>query len=118
MARQTRAQRAARREARGGEEGAAAPPRQPDRPVANGDDSGRPERRPEPQASAPAHAHPRRFNFIRESWGELQKVEWPTQPQLIQGTVVVLVACVIVGVYLWGADQIFRRLVQNVFLGQ
>ena len=51
-------------------------------------------------------------------WAELKKVEWPTQPQLIQGTVVVLVACVIVGVYLWGADQIFQRLVQNVFLGQ
>ena len=117
MARQTRAQRAARREARG-QEGAAAPPREPDRPVANGGDSGHPERRPEPRPSAPATAHPRRFNFIRESWGELQKVEWPTQPQLIQGTVVVLVACVIVGVYLWGCDQAFRRLVQQVFLGQ
>ena len=117
MARQTRAQRAARREARG-QEGAAAPPRQPDRPVANGGDSGRPERRPEPQASAAAHAHPRRFNFIRESWGELQKVEWPTQPQLIQGTVVVLVACVIVGFYLWGVDQIIRPFVRNILLGQ
>ena len=27
-------------------------------------------------------------------------------PQVIQGTVVVLIACAIVGVYLWGADQI------------
>jgi preprotein translocase SecE subunit len=53
---------------------------------------------------------------VHESWGELQKVEWPGQSQLIQGTVVVLVACVIVGVYLFLADEIFRRLVQQVLL--
>jgi preprotein translocase subunit SecE len=54
--------------------------------------------------------------FISESWAELNKVEWPGQQQLIQGTAVVLIACVIVGAYLWGADQVFRRLVENVFL--
>ena len=54
--------------------------------------------------------------FIAESWGELKKVEWPTQSHLIQGTVVVLVACVIVGTYIWIADLVFKNLVQNVFL--
>ena len=54
--------------------------------------------------------------FVTESWGELKKVEWPGQAQLIQGTVVVLVACVIVGVYLYGADQLFKRLVENILL--
>jgi preprotein translocase subunit SecE len=54
--------------------------------------------------------------FVAESWGELKKVEWPTQSQLIQGVAVVLIACVIVGVYLWGADLVFKRLVQNVLL--
>ena len=63
-----------------------------------------------------AASHPRRFNFIRESWGELQKVEWPTQPQLIQGTVVVLVACIIVGAYLWLNDQLWKEVVQKVLL--
>ena len=58
----------------------------------------------------------RRFSFIHESWAELKKVEWPGQNQVIQGTVVVLVACLIVGAYLWGADQVFQRLVQKVFL--
>jgi preprotein translocase subunit SecE len=116
MARQTRSDRRARREARG--EDGAAPPRRPDRPAANGDGGdGRPERRPEPRASDQQHHQKRHFNFIRESCGELQKVEWPTQSQVIQGTVVVLVACIIVGIYLWGADQVFRRLVQQVFLG-
>ena len=54
--------------------------------------------------------------FIAESWGELKKVEWPSQGQVMQGTVVVLIACLIVGVYLYGADLIFKRLVQNVLL--
>jgi preprotein translocase SecE subunit len=105
----SQADRRARREARRGGEIAAAggPPRRPpDRPTAQA--------HPEPHREH----HNRRFNFIRESWEELQKVEWPTQSQVVQGTVVVLIACIIVGFYLWGADQIFRRLVQHVFLGQ
>ena len=56
--------------------------------------------------------------FVGESAAELKKVEWPGQQQLIQGTAVVLIACVIVGAYLWVADLAFKRLVQHVFLGQ
>lgn len=56
--------------------------------------------------------------FLRESWAELRKVDWPTRPQVIQGTVVVLVACAIVGAYLWGADQVLRPFVRDVLLGQ
>jgi preprotein translocase subunit SecE len=37
---------------------------------------------------------------------------------LIQGTAVVLIACAVVGTYLWLADLVFKRLVQHVFLGQ
>jgi preprotein translocase SecE subunit len=54
--------------------------------------------------------------FVSESIAELKKVEWPNQNQVIQGVVVVLIACVIVGFYLWVADQAFRHLVQDVFL--
>jgi preprotein translocase subunit SecE len=54
--------------------------------------------------------------FVSESWAELKKVEWPTQNQLIQGVVVVLIACVIVGVFLYAADLVFKRLVQDVLL--
>jgi preprotein translocase SecE subunit len=55
-------------------------------------------------------------NFVLESWGELKKVDWPGQQQLIQGTAVVLIACLITGVYLFLADQVFRRFVQHVLL--
>jgi preprotein translocase subunit SecE len=54
--------------------------------------------------------------FVAESWAELKKVEWPTQNQLIQGVVVVLIACVIVGVFLYTCDLVWKRLVQDVLL--
>jgi preprotein translocase SecE subunit len=59
-----------------------------------------------------------RRRFVVESWGELKKVDWPSQAQVIQGTIVVLIACAIVGAYLFAADQVFKRLVQNLLLGQ
>jgi preprotein translocase subunit SecE len=108
VAKQTRAQRRARR---------AQQQRQQNGAEARAARRGAPVR----PAAAPAAAAERHFpgaRFVAESWAELKKVEWPGQQQLIQGVAVVLIACVIVGFYLWGADLVFKRLVQNVFLGQ
>jgi preprotein translocase SecE subunit len=72
-----------------------------------------------PQTPQPAAAsEERRSHFLAESWGELKKVEWPGQSQVIQGTVVVLVACAVVGVFLYVNDTIWKQVVQKVFLGQ
>ena len=60
----------------------------------------------------------RRSNFFAESWAELKKVEWPGQSQVIQGTVVVLIACLVVGVYLYLNDKVWQQVVSKVFLGQ
>ena len=82
--------------------------------------AGSPGRRPATD-SAPAvgGGNPlRRFwRFTHESASELKKVEWPGQNQVVQGTVVVLVACVIVGTYLWLNDQIWKEVVPKL-LGQ
>ena len=59
-----------------------------------------------------------RGRFVKESWGELKKVEWPSRAQVIQGTIVVIIACIIVGAYLYAADQTFKPFVRNVLLGQ
>jgi preprotein translocase subunit SecE len=111
MARQTRSQRRARREAQAESATAAQRTRarqQQVRPAAQA-----------PQAPPAARHVPGggARNFVSESWGELKKVEWPGQQQLIQGTAVVLIACLITGVYLFLADLAFKRLVQHVFLG-
>ena len=111
MARQTRAQRRARRAQRSetiGDGAVAQPPapvRQPPRPVAQEAP------RPTSERQAPG------TRFVGESWAELNKVEWPGQSQVIQATVVVLVACIVVGIYLWLNDTIWKPVVQWI-LGQ
>jgi preprotein translocase SecE subunit len=91
--------------------GPPAPP--PRRPTARAQpEPGRPRREPRGERGVAGSA-PRRF--VSESWGELKKVEWPGQNQLIQGVAVVLIACLIVGVFLYGADRVFEPLVKWVF---
>jgi preprotein translocase subunit SecE len=117
MARQTRAQRRARR-AQMNPAGEAAlpggPPAPPRRPTARAGAHPEPSREPRREPRAVPGGGARRF--VSESWGELKKVEWPTQNQLIQGIVVVLIACLIVGVFLYASDLVFKRVVEDVFL--
>ena len=54
--------------------------------------------------------------FIAESVSELRKVDWPGQRQLVSATVVVIIAIVIVGFYLWVADEALSRLVRDLLL--
>ena len=75
-----------------------------------------PKPQPQPQGPGPEERH--RSNFIAESWAELKKVEWPNQNQVIQGTVVVLIACLVVGTYLYINDQVWKQVVSKLLLGQ
>jgi preprotein translocase SecE subunit len=115
MARQTRSERRARRAAQA--ESRAAVERTPQRQQQQQQPQQlRPA--PEPAKSADGRHVPGQGSkrFIGESWAELKKVDWPGQQQLIQGTAVVLIACLVTGVYLFAADEVFRRLVQHVLL--
>jgi preprotein translocase subunit SecE len=111
VARQTRSERRARRAAQA--ESRAAVERAPQRP--------QPQQPRPPAERGERDGHPvpakQKSHFISESWAELKKVDWPGQHQLVQGTAVVLIACLITGVYLWLADEVFRRFVQHVLLG-
>ena len=75
----------------------------------------RPAQQPVKQQTGRRAEHPR-GQFIRESAAELRKVDWPNRRQTFQGVVVVIIACVIVGAYLWGLDQIIRPFVDRVLL--
>jgi preprotein translocase subunit SecE len=106
VARETRRQRRAARNAAGdgaatGRRGRAA--------------QGRPSQQPVKQQTG-RRAEQQRGTFVRESIAELRKVDWPNRRQTFQGVVVVIIACAIVGLYLWGLDQIFRPLVDRVLL--
>ena len=56
--------------------------------------------------------------FISECWAELKKVDWPNQRQVMTGTVVVIIACGIVGTYLWLLDLGIQPLVERLLLGR
>ena len=105
MARETRKQR---RAARAAADGAAAGRRGRQMQV-------RPAQQPVKQQTGRKAQQPR-GQFIRECVAELRKVDWPSRAQTFQGTVVVIIACAIVGLYLWGIDQIIRPLVDRVLL--
>jgi preprotein translocase SecE subunit len=114
MARPSRQQRRERRAQQPALAGAGAPPTQPPaRPTARGESQGEPDRSPRQSTERQGRGP---FNFFRESYGELRKVEWPDQKAVISGTVVVIVACVIVGAYLFLNDKLWQYLVQHVLL--
>jgi preprotein translocase SecE subunit len=114
MARQTRQDRRARRAQQQPALAGGPPPRTPSRPTANG--GGEPERR------RPAATEERRvpgsgfIRFVQEAIAELKKVEWPNQQAVISGTAVVIIACVIVGTYLWLNDEVWKYVVKHVLL--
>ena len=107
MADETRRQRRDARRAAG--EQAPAEPRTVPQPAGAGG---------APMPTVVEHEAHRRGGFLRESVAELRKVDWPNRAQTIQGTVVVIIAVLIVGAYLWGVDQIVRPFVRDVLLGQ
>jgi preprotein translocase SecE subunit len=116
MARQTRQQRRARRAQQEPALAGGPPPPTPPppRPVANTD--------PQPERKRPAPEKERHVpgsgtvHFIQESYAELKKVEWPSQKGVVSGTAVVIIACVIVGIFLWLNDQVWQYVVQHVLL--
>ena len=74
----------------------------------------RPERHPAVRRPAQPVEERRRGHFVQESWAELKKVEWPSQNQVIQGTVVVLIACLVVGAYLYFNDIVWKHVVAKI----
>jgi preprotein translocase SecE subunit len=113
MARQTRQERRARR-AQQEPALAGGPPQRPPvarPPVASDSEPRRPQ--PGEERHVPGSGF---VNFVQESIAELKKVEWPSQKAVISGTAVVLIACVIVGTYLWLNDQLWKYVVQHLLL--
>lgn len=68
--------------------------------------------------AAPAVAHPGTFsrlvNFLRGSWRELHRVQWPDRRQVMQATGVVLGFVIVAGVYLGVADYISQKVVHFI----
>lgn len=53
---------------------------------------------------------------IKESYGELvHKVSWPTRKDLINSSVLVLIASIIIAVFIWAVDKIFSLLMETIY---
>lgn len=50
--------------------------------------------------------------FGREARGEVRKVVWPTRQETIQTTMMVIVAVIILGIFLWFIDMMLVSAVQ------
>ena len=102
--------------------GGGRPPIEDDPPVAfadGGDEDldaasqafGKPE---DAAATQPLPSGNRIFNFLRASWAELQRVQWPDRQQVAQATGVVLGFVVVTGIFLGIADYLAGKLINFI----
>ena len=55
------------------------------------------------------------IQFLREVRGELRKVAWPTRPEIINYSIIVLVAVVILTAYISALDFAFGEAIFKLF---
>jgi preprotein translocase subunit SecE len=75
--------------------------------------------------SVAAPAHPvereslpaRTATFVRGSWRELQRVQWPDRRQVMQATSVVIGFVIVAGVFLGVADVVAQKIVNLILYG-
>ena len=53
--------------------------------------------------------------FMQEVVAEMKKVTWPTRPELLQATLVVIVAVAIMAAFLGLADQVSQQITDWIF---
>lgn len=70
----------------------------------------RDETQPAPRGSIFARA----AAFLRASWAELQRVQWPDRPEVFQATAVVLGFVVVMGIYLGAADWVAQKIINFI----
>jgi preprotein translocase SecE subunit len=73
--------------------------------------AGRVEERP---SGAPVRSGNRVIGFLRASWAELQRVQWPDRRQVAQATAVVLGFVAVAGAYLGLADFVAKEIVEYI----
>ncbi len=54
------------------------------------------------------------FKFLIETRDELQKVTWPSRPEVIKLTLVVIVLSTVVGIYIGGVDLMFTKMLETI----
>ncbi|MET0600820.1 MAG: preprotein translocase subunit SecE [Baekduia sp.] len=66
------------------------------------------------ETAQPSKGGPRFLQFLRASWAELQRVQWPDRRQVFQATSVVIGFVIVAGAYLGVADWAAQKLVNFI----
>jgi len=69
---------------------------------------------PDRPSGAPLRGGNRAIGFLRASWAELQRVQWPDRRQVFQATAVVLGFVAVAGAYLGLADFVAKEIVEFI----
>lgn len=69
---------------------------------------------PEQASGAPIRGGNRAIAFLRASWAELQRVQWPDRRAVTQATAVVLGFVAVAGAYLGLADYVAKEIVEFI----
>lgn len=77
-------------------------------------DEVRPARRERERDGGPKPRGNRVLNFLRASWSELKRVQWPDRRQVAQATAVVIGFVALAGAYLGVADWAAQRVVDFI----
>ena len=77
-----------------------------------GDGDARPARKREPKREPRQRG--RVVSFLVQVWAELRRVQWPDRTAVTQATAVVIVFCILAGLYLALFDWVFSRLVKAI----
>jgi len=54
-------------------------------------------------------------NFMAEVRNEMKRVTWPARREVYATTFVVILVSSFFGLYLWGLDLVFDRMVNSIF---
>ena len=55
--------------------------------------------------------------FVRQVKQEASKITWPTRAETMQGTIAVLVICVVLAVFLFVVDSVFAGIIHKIIGG-
>jgi preprotein translocase subunit SecE len=73
-----------------------------------------PEKRPRPQA-APQRERVSPRQYLAEVRGELRKVAWPTRHEVVNSTIIVLIAVTFMTALIFGFDYVSAKFVLFLF---
>ena len=54
-------------------------------------------------------------SFFNGVANEFKKVSWPTQKELIDNTIIVVVFSIIISVFIFGVDQLYSTILEAIY---